>query len=281
MAVELNVESGQPDGVTPQSSQRYRLILEYDGSRFYGWQVQPEGRTIQGTLEEVLSRFYSGPVRIHGSGRTDTGVHARGQVVHFDAPAKHEPQVLHKGLNASLPEDVRILEVTRVSEEFHARYSAHWRWYRYNLLTRERAIGRTYGWWTRHDINRNVLVSCSAALVGEHDFGSFSKADPDSDNQRCYIFAASWSFDEAEWSFHVVANRFLRHMVRRLVGGMVDAARGRFTENQFIDMLNVKGDADPVYTAPAQGLCLMQVGYAPFPMLKEGGEHAFDFPFEL
>lgn len=281
MEEEKNAESSQSIETADLDLRRYRLILEYDGTDFFGWQVQPEQRTVQGVLEETLARFYGVEIRVHGSGRTDTGVHALGQVAHFDAVDKYAPAVINNGLNALLPADVRVLEVHLVPEDFHARYSARWRWYRYRIYTRQRALGRQFGWWQQHELDWEILTRCAATLPGEHDFSSFSKSDPPVEDRRCYVYAAHWDFDEDEWLFHIVANRFLRHMVRQLVGVMVDVARGRFTTEQFVEMLNNPGKTYSIFTAPAGGLCLMKVGYGTFPMMDEDHKNVCGFPFKI
>ncbi len=267
--------------MTCTTPKRYKLIIEYDGSEFNGWQVQPSGRTVQGVIEEALSRVYSVPVRVQGSGRTDSGVHALGQVAHYDAPQDVDINNIARALNHFLPPDIRIHEACLSSPDFHARFSARWRWYRYRVFLQVHAVERDYGWWPQFDFNFKLLRECAAALPGEHDFGSFAQYDPELNNYRCKVWAAVWSSHGEELHFHIAANRFLRHMVRSLVGTMLDVARKRFSVDDFKKMLHNPDKNHSVYTAPASGLCLMRVGYGDFPALDENSQVMETFPFEI
>lgn len=260
---------------------RYRLTLEYDGTDFFGWQLQPDQRTVQGVLEESLGQLFSASIRVHGAGRTDARVHALGQVAHFDAPARFEPEVIRDAVNHHLPADVRVLSVQPAKPDFHARFSARWRWYRYRIFSRQRALERQHGWWPGVQFDPRSLEQAAAAIVGEHDFSSFASADTETGNHLCRINVACWELGDDEWRFHIVADRFLRHMVRSLVGTMSDAARGRFSLDQFVEILNSRRKDHLVFTAPASGLCLMKVGYDLFPALDEDYPNVQTFPFEI
>lgn len=262
-------------------TQRYRLLLEYDGSDFFGWQFQPDQRTVQGKIEQALAELYGQSVQVCGAGRTDAGVHALGQVAHFDAPKRFELEVIQKAVNYYLPADVRVLGAAAAPLDFHARFSARWRWYRYRVFTRERAIERYYGWWTRFDFDTECLANAAATLLGEHDFSAFSCADTDTEDHRCQVHVSHWEQMEGEWHFHIIADRFLRHMVRCLVGTMMDAARGRFSVDYFREILESQRKNHAVFTAPGRGLCLMCVGYGPFPALDDMNRQAQVFPFSL
>ncbi len=241
------------DNVSGSWKRRYRLLLEYDGTSFFGWQVQVNRRTVQGVLEKAIYRLFGCQTRVYAAGRTDAGVHALGQVVHFDAPAEFTPDTLTRALNFYLPDDVRVRRTEPVSGDFHARFSARWRWYRYRIFNRPRAVNRMYGWFPRRKLSEGKLHEAADRLIGEFDFTAFCKADTDVQNHRCRILTARWRAHQDEWHFHIVADRFLRHMVRRLVGMMVDVERGRFTLDDFAGFLAAGRRVDDIYTAPPQG----------------------------
>ena len=269
------------------SAQRYRATVEYDGAEYCGFQWQPDAPTIQGAIEIVLKKLLDQDIRVSAAGRTDSAVHALGQVIHFDAREKFSPEQLERALNGNLPLDIRIRSLRTTPPEFHARFSAQWRWYRYRLFTRVRAVERQYGWKPKRLQNTHLLPELAGQLIGEHDFSAFCSADADfaSDEHRhgnrCLIHVAEWVEARDEWHFHIVANRFLRHMVRYLVGAMVDTCRGRFTMDQFSEFLCQKSKSDKMLSAPAPGLCLMRVGYAAYPDLESEGEKNQAYPYIL
>jgi tRNA pseudouridine38-40 synthase len=264
--------------------QRYRATVEYDGTQYHGWQFQPGLTTVQAAIEASLMRLYGTPIRVHGAGRTDAGVHAQGQVIHFDANEKFAPDRLLAALNGTLPQDIKVRDIRRVSFAFHARFAACWRYYRYRIFRRDRALERMYGWHPRYRMEPAILPQLSVRLIGEHDFTAFSSpemdgTDSDDINSRnCRIYAAGWEQTDEEIRFHIVGNRFLRHMVRGLVGTMVDVARGRFAGEDFIGMLTALQKVDEVFNAPPRGLCLMHVGYAAFPRLEPDSDAELVLP---
>ncbi|TKJ40257.1 tRNA pseudouridine(38-40) synthase TruA [candidate division LCP-89 bacterium B3_LCP] len=279
MSDKSNFSPEEETSVNDSNSKRYRITLEYDGSDFFGWQIQPEQRTVQGQLEDALARLYGGRIQVYGSGRTDTGVHASGMVAHFDSPHKYTQEVILKAVNANLPPDVRITEIEPVSPDFHARFSARWRWYRYRLSRKYSPLGRQYRWTPDFQLDDELLKQAADLFIGEHDFTAFSKADPAIDDHRCCVHAAEWLCLDDEWKFHIVANRFLRHMVRQIVGSICDVARGKYSSDQISEALASKRKILNVYTAPAHGLCLMKVGYGTFPYLDKDCNVIQNFPF--
>lgn len=264
---------------------RYRLTVEYDGSDFFGWQWQPHRRTVQGAMEAALKKLFGTDIRITGAGRTDTGVHALGQVAHFDAPGRFSPETICNALNASLPADIRIRDVSEAAPDFHARYSACWRWYRYRIFMQPHALERQYGWRCKFQLNADLLQEAASHLTGENDFTAFASSEQDphsaseAENCKCFIYAAGWAACGDEWRFHIVGNRFLRHLVRCLVGAMMDVARGRFKVEEFLEFLHGARKCNDIFCAPAQGLCLMRVGYAPYPALEKDSSDQQAFPF--
>lgn len=245
---------------------RLRLTLQYDGSGFHGWQVQREERTVQGALESALERLTGARRPVLGSGRTDTGVHATGQVASVDVPARWSPRELHRALNAVLPEDIWIADVQHVSGSFHPRYDAVARTYAYRLGTEPESrspFHRGWCWALCEPVELALLEAAARPLVGAHSFRAFAKAGQPERGHRCGVQAASW----APWAplghvFSITADRYLHHMVRYLVGTMVDIARGRRPVADMSALL--EGEAGLVTSPPAppEGLFLERVEYA-------------------
>jgi len=251
--------------VAEASDRRVRITLQYDGSGFHGWQVQPGVRTVQQELEAALARLTQRELRVAAAGRTDTGVHARGQVVSVDVPARWEPAELERALNAVLPGDVWIASVEAAPGDFHARFSATWRAYEYRVGTVADAFGpfhRRTCWPLRDALDRSLLDRCAERLVGEHSFRAFAKAGQEERGDRCEVYRAAWS----DWSavglvFGIRANRFLHHMVRYLVGTMVDVGRGRRPFDDMDALLRNEPEVTTSPPAPPEGLFLTAVGY--------------------
>lgn len=240
----------------------YKLLLHYDGRDFHGWQTQPGLRTVQGVLEEELARLYGRPVRVHGAGRTDAGVHARGQVAHFRAPAIHVPLTVRRALNATLPPDVWVADTRRVSPRFHARFDASRRTYHYFLGTEDLArspFHRPYCWPVGDSLDSDLLRDAASALPGAHDFGGFARQG--SGSRTCEVMRAVWEPDPLGWRFEITANRFLRGMVRALVGACVGVARGTLEPKALATSLTGVAPAPTHSAAPAQGLFLWSVEY--------------------
>lgn len=240
---------------------RFKMILQYDGSDFSGWQIQAKDRTVQGVLETALARFNHGEgVRVTGSGRTDAGVHALGQVAHFDLDTGLDPDSLLRAINANLPEDIRCRELEVVDTDFHARYSAKYRQYRYQCYTGSNILFRNQAWLTG-PLASEDLNSSAAIVVGDHDFLSFAKWNPDLDHYRCRVDQSLWFEDNMMLIYRIVANRFLHHMVRYLVGCMVAIAKNRFSIEEFSDLLYSPRKNVHLFKAPPQGLILEKVTY--------------------
>ena len=247
-----------------QDSIRAQLTVQYDGSAFHGWQLQPELRTVQGELESALSRLADSPRTVIGSGRTDAGVHATGQVASVDMPAAWTPQKLHTSLNAVLPSDIWVQEVRRVRADFHPRYQAVARSYRYRVGCAPEAASpfyRRWCWPLGVPLPGARLLAAAEPIVGEHSFARFAKAGQPERGDRCNVAEVRWN----EWSLGVeltiTADRYLHHMVRYLVGTMVDVARGRRPLEDMSGLLSSEHGLETSPPAPPEGLFLSRVEY--------------------
>lgn len=240
-----------------------KLTLEYDGTDFSGWQFQNNGRSVQGEIERAATTLLRSDIRITGAGRTDSGVHARGQVCHFQTAHDMECEPILRGLNGLLPPDIVIHRVENAPDDFHARYSAKLRIYRYYISKTPQAILRRYRWFVPFRLDLNAMRDCAAMTLGEHDFSSFCKVDPDADHRRCTVSFAQWTENGDDYVFEIGANRFLHGMVRALVGTMVDVGRGFRTWQDFSRIMNAKNRSEAGQSAPALGLFLEEVKYAP------------------
>lgn len=240
---------------------RFILLLEYDGSGYAGFQYQPDAPSIQNELEKVLNRMYGQALRVIPSGRTDAGVHACGQVLHFDAPKQLKNLNLKAALNSQLPSDIRVLDYTEKSTEFHARYSAKERRYRYLITQRETALDRKRMWQIFEPLDLDAMQECARILNGEHDFTSFCSAQAEVNHKRCMIYHAGWKREDTVLRFDIHGNRFLHNMVRSLVGTMAEVGRKRLDVQDFRQILAAEDRLAGAVTAPPQGLYLTEVIY--------------------
>ncbi len=242
------------------------LVTQYDGGRFSGWQRQPAVRTVQGDMESALARLCAGPCPAVGAGRTDAGVHAHGQGVGVRLGDRWTAMSLRRAMNALLPDDIWVAASHRMVEEFHPRRSATRRRYRYLVGTDESArspFRRRFEWALGRPLEAELLHHEAASLLGEHTFRAFAVAHtaPIDDHHRCVIHHAAWTEREGGWVFEVTANRFLHHMVRFLVGTMVEIAQGRRASGTIARLLAAPDNTDTSAPAPAQGLSLHEVTY--------------------
>ena len=243
-----------------------QLVLHYDGSAFAGWQRQPNERTVQGELERVLTRLTGGHVAALGAGRTDAGVHARGQAVGVRVSERWSAASLRRALNALLPRDIWIAAAYHMHPEFHARYSALARRYSYYVGTDEEArspFRRHTEWPYARALDRDALERASARVVGDHCFVAFAVRGtaPDDDEHRCTVYTATWRDRPGGFVFEIEANRFLHHMVRFLVGTFVEVASGRRDKGSVDQLLGATCNDEVSPPAPAQGLFLDRVIY--------------------
>jgi tRNA pseudouridine38-40 synthase len=243
---------------------RLSLTVQYDGAAFHGWQYQPDQRTVQGVLQDVLGRLGDRPCTVIGSGRTDTGVHAIGQVAAVDMPPSWTREALHRALNATLPPDLWIQSVRNVQPDFHPRYDALARTYEYRIGTTPDAASPFHSRWCwplTEALDGALLDSAAASLAGAHSFLAFAKSGQPERGEMCTVRHAGWSEWERGKRFTITADRYLHHMVRYLVGTIVDIARHRRPRSDLPRLF----ENDPKLTtsppAPPQGLFLSHVEY--------------------
>jgi tRNA pseudouridine38-40 synthase len=244
---------------------RFRVVLEYDGTLYHGWQFQKGLATVQGKVEETLERILGAPVRVYGSGRTDAGVHAEGQVAHFTADWAHGPDDLHRACNALLPPDISVSALAPVADDFHARHSATAKTYRYCILNRpfRSALLHSRTWHVPFELDLSMMSEAARLLVGTHDFAAFGSATDGTGSTVRRIPEARWVRDNAREMlfFSVRGTGFLRYMVRCLVGTMVPVGRGKITPEDFRQILESRDRGRSGPSAPPQGLCLESVEY--------------------
>ena len=250
----------------PPTTRRIRLTLHYDGGAFFGWQFQPHHRTVQGEIERVLIRLFGAPARIVGAGRTDRGVHATGQVAAVDAPGRWSPPELRRALNALLPADIWVADAAPAADNFHPRYDALSRSYVYRLGWMPESnspFHRRWCWPLREQPDGARLEEGAAELPGEHSFAAFAKSGQEERGDRCTVSEAVWkAWPPLGLEFHITANRFLHHMVRYLVGTLVDVGVGHRPATDIRELLRGAGarlTTSP--PAPPQGLFLSAVRY--------------------
>jgi len=242
----------------------FKLIIEYDGSRYHGWQRQKEDRSIQGEIETALKTMTAGRVTLIGSGRTDAGVHAQGQVANFKCDTSLEPDALMNALNSLLEDDIVIKVCEPVSTSFHARYDAKSKVYHYRILNRPlpAAIGRQYTWFIRKTLNDEAMRAAIDLIIGRHDFKAFEGTGSARQHTTRHIYSAELTEqDSGLLVFQIEADGFLRYMVRNIVGTLVDVGLEKLTPHDFKRILDSKDRSQAGATAPAQGLMLMEVKY--------------------
>ena len=262
-----------PDEETPRTppppgGRRYRLCIAYDGTDFFGWQYQPARRTVQGAIEGALARLTGETVRVHACGRTDAGVHARGQTAHLDLARPWEAAALQKGLNALLPDDVRVLSLTCARPSFHARYDAKGKEYRYNVWNApvECPLHRRQALHVRSPLDLDAMQQAADMLVGTHDFAAFS-ANPHREiggtvrTLRNLVVAKRGPLV----TISAVGDGFLYKMVRSLAGHLLRVGRGAVPAEETSPILESRQRTARVETAAARGLCLWRVFYGRLP----------------
>jgi len=242
---------------------RVALGVEYDGTAYCGWQIQPHAPSVQATLNAAISVVANQPATCVAAGRTDTGVHATGQVVHFDAGVERDPRSWLLGINSNLPDDVAVFGVWPVDEAFHARYSAIGRSYRYVILNRptRSPLERDRAWWLRGDLDIDAMAGAASRLLGKHDFSSFRASGCQAHSPVRELRRLDVSCDADRITVDCAANAFLHHMVRNIVGTLVRVARGEADADWVAGLVDRRDRRLAGITAPAHGLTLTRVDY--------------------
>ena len=241
---------------------KYKIVLEYDGTNYSGWQAQKNARSIQGALIDAAQKFLDMPVEIQGAGRTDAGVHALGQVAHLETTRKLNGETLRIGLNDLLPAGINVLTVENAHPRFHARHSAVSRSYLYLIATRRTAFGKKYVWWVKDKLHTGKMHQALAVFEGFHDFQSFAdkRMDKDTSTKVDVESVRLEQFGDII-ALRIVGSHFLWKMVRRIVGMTVETGRGNLTTKDLEQILHAYSDVPARHTAPPSGLFLEKVLY--------------------
>lgn len=254
-------------------SRNIKLTIEYDGTDYHGWQRQANAITIQQVMEEGIERIVGHPATLFGSGRTDAGVHALGQVANFRTASRIPAEQLHRAINSALPPDIAVVRAEDVGDGFHARFSATSKTYRYSLLCRDArpAVGGRYVAWHRWPLDAARMRAGAAQFLGEHDFSTF---ETESDREGSVRTVTRFDIEQSAFGaspsggpggerldFFVASNGFVYNMVRAMVGTLIDVGAGRRAPEQIAELLRIRDRRLAGPTAPAKGLCLMKVEY--------------------
>ena len=242
---------------------RYFVTLSYDGTRYHGWQIQPNGDSIQAQLQEALSTLLRVSVGVTGAGRTDTGVHARMMVAHFDWEGESlDCQQLAYKLNRLLPYDIAVSKVEPVRNDMHARFSATSRMYRYYIHTTKDPFQKAYSCEIHYPLDFDKMNEAARILTTYEDFGAFCKAGADVKTTLCHVTRAQWiQTSPTTWYFEITANRFLRNMVRAVVGTLIEVGRGRMSLEAFRRVIEGKQRSDAGESMPGNALFLENIDY--------------------
>jgi tRNA pseudouridine38-40 synthase len=255
------------------SPHRVALVIQYLGTDFYGWQRQPNHPSVQQTIEEAIAKICGNVTVLHSAGRTDTGVHAAAQVAHFDTSSKIPPHRWAKVLNSHLPEGILIRESLEVASDWHARFSAKWRRYRYTIYTAAipNLFVKQFSWHYYHDqLDEKLIHKALQPMMGEQDMAAFQRAGSSRPHSRLEMQEALCWRDGDFVHVEVQASGFLYGMIRLLIGQLVDVGRYRLSVDAFTDRWQQQRRIEVKYAAPPQGLCLLAIGYADSPFVEFG-----------
>jgi tRNA pseudouridine38-40 synthase len=243
----------------------WKLEIEYEGTRYRGWQMQHNARTIQGEIQDAARKLFAGKFEIYGSGRTDAGVHAVGQIAHLKVDklrANITPRHIQFGFNDVLPHDINILKVSNAPDNFHARHDAAARCYLYQISRRRTAMAKNFVWWIKDELNAAAMAEAAKMLVGRHDFRSFAELEEGKKQSTKVEVIHADVFEDGDLiCFRIGASHFLWKMVRRIVGMLAEVGRGNLTFDGFERLLKFQSDAAAKFTAPPSGLFLEKVLY--------------------
>ena len=267
-------ENPAGQSVPADTLQRIVLRVEYDGTDYCGWQSQRHAPSVQETLNAAISVVADEPVKCVGAGRTDSGVHASGQCVHFDSAALRSRRSWLLGINSNLPEAINVLSVQRVAHDFHARFSATGRAYRYVILNRSvrSALMSHRAWWVREPLDVEAMASAAKCLIGRHDFSSFRAAGCQAHTPVRDLRILTISTADEQIVVECEANAFLQHMVRNIVGSLVRIGLGNADAAWLNELLEQRDRRMAGITAPACGLTLIRVDYSPAPGVEPADE---------
>lgn len=241
---------------------RYFVTLSYDGTRFHGWQIQPNGISVQGELQRGLSLLLRQEIVVTGAGRTDAGVHAKMMVAHFDIESEIGCKQLAYKLNKLLPQDIAILHIEPVSDDMHARFSATLRTYYYYIHTEKSPFERHYSCELHYPLDFKKMNEAARILMEYEDFGAFCKSHADVKTTLCHVTCAEWhQTSPSTWYFEISANRFLRNMVRAVVGTLIEVGRGRMTIDDFRKVIEGKRRTEAGESMPGNALFLVDIKY--------------------
>jgi len=251
---------------------RYALTVEYDGSQFNGWQIQVGVSTVQETLEAALSRVANHPVRVTGAGRTDTGVHAEQMFAHFDTAQNIDTEQLSYKLNAFLPQDIAVKNIHPVLDTAHARFDATARSYRYFIHRHKNPFLNDFSWYLQKDLDLDLMNQAAKLLLQYEDFKSFSKTHTDVKTYLCDVKEAYWQQTDNQLIFNITADRFLRNMVRAVVGTLVEVGLHKLTRADFEQIIEARNRSKAGFSVPAKGLFLTKIMYPPKIFLPHGND---------
>jgi tRNA pseudouridine38-40 synthase len=241
---------------------RYKLTIEYDGTRYSGWQMQKGGKSVQGEIMDACSELFgTEKTDVFGAGRTDGGVHALGQIAHIDADTDLTPLKIRYGINDRLPPDICILNVERTDPDFHARHDAVARSYIYQISTRRTAFGKKYVWWIKDQLDSEKMNLAAQHFEGLKDFISFTDEDQEQRSTKTEISYARISVSDDAIIFHVIGSHFLWKQVRRMTGVLAEVGRGKISAEDIDSFLRKKSDIPAKLTSPPSGLFLERVYY--------------------
>ena len=241
---------------------RFFITLSYDGTRFHGWQIQPNGISVQGELQRGLSLLLRQEIIVTGAGRTDAGVHASMMVAHFDYVGELDCRQLAYKLNKLLPQDIAVQKVEQVSDDLHARFSATSRTYYYHIHTEKSPFERHYSCELHYPLDFDKMNEAARILMEYEDFGAFCKSHADVKTTLCHVTKAEWHQTSSfTWYFEITANRFLRNMVRAVVGTLIEVGRGRMTLDEFRTVIEGKRRTEAGESMPGNALFLVNITY--------------------
>lgn len=241
---------------------RFKLYIEYEGTRFSGWQIQKNARTVQGEIDNALGKILqTREFELYGSGRTDAGVHALLQVAHLEAKTMLAPEILKRKINDELPADINILEIEKASNNFHARHDATARSYLYQISRRRTAFGKRYVWWIKDELDVTLMQKASELFKGMKNFQSFTADDPEEKSTKALIDSIEMKEDGDLILIRIVGSHFLWKMVRQIVGVLAEVGRGNLSLDDVKGFLKTASDKPAQYTAPPSGLFLERVYY--------------------